>query len=433
MYQFVINKKTGKLRIGPVIIFALMILFIFTTVVGLNRKNTEELTEITRASMEAQLIAVAQSASKLIDLEAYMHYTSPEAVQADKDTHAQVLGALRSLGINVGAKYIYVLREIDGAYYFVFDTDTEVDTTFMSYQLSEVHERAFTGAWSAGIMNVQDEYGSFNTGAVPIYYAREIVGIVCVDYEDRFFSESMRTAEHNQIILVVTLLAVLTTLTVFLLLLLHRLSAAQQDMRRLAQNDALTGLPNRVYLFEYLEELNHQRPQEPFALLFIDLDNFKMVNDSAGHDAGDELLRKIAGFLEEKSRSFMKDVEEDAITFRPTAGLLNVSARVGGDEFIQVFPGATTEEDGRRIAEFLLKRFKTEVVSRYVDLYQVSLSIGVAMYPYHSDNHHVLIKYADTAMYHAKKSGKNQYRVYEDGLLGKDEEEVAEIRVQAEG
>ena len=430
MYQFIMDTKTGKIRIGPILILATIILFIFVSVVGLNRKNTEELTEITKNSMEAQLIAVAQSASKLIDLEAYMHYTSEEAMIADKDTFNQVLGALSSLGKNVGAQYICVLREIDGEYYFIFDTDSEVDTTFEAYELSDVHRQAFGGTWSAGIMNVQDEYGSFNTGAVPIYYAREIVGIVCVDYEDRYLSESMRTAAQNQIILVVTLLAVLAVLAVFLILLLRRLSAAQQDMRRLAEKDALTGLPNRVYLFGYLDELNLKRPNEPFAMIFIDLDNFKQVNDSAGHDAGDELLRKVADFLQEQS-AFMKN-EEDPITFRPSAGLLNVSARVGGDEFIQVFPGAATEEDGRRIAEFLLRKFKTGVVSRYVDLYQVSLSIGVAFYPYHADNHHVLIKYADTAMYHAKKAGKNQFRVYTDGLLGKDDEIVAEIRAQTE-
>ena len=422
MYQFVVNKKTGRLRMGPIIILAVMILSIFISVVSLNHKNTAELTEITRSSMEAQLIAVAHSASKLIDVEAYMSYTSLEVMQADRNAYNRVYSGLNSLGINVGAKYIYVLREIDGVYYFIFDTDTEHDTIFLPYALSDVHRQAFEGEWAAGIMNVQDEYGSFNTGAVPIYYAREIVGIVCVDYEDRFFSESMQTAQHNQIILVATLLAVLTTLSIFLIHLLRRLAAAQQDMRRLAQNDVLTGLPNRVYLFEYLGELNQRGPQEPFAMLFIDLDNFKQVNDSAGHDAGDELLRKIAGFLQEQSSSFMKNAEERAVTFRPAAGVLNVSARVGGDEFIQVFPGAATVEDGCRIAEHLLKNFQAGVVSRYVDLYQVTLSIGVALYPRHTDSHHVLIKYADTAMYHAKKAGKNRYCIYTDGLLGKDDE-----------
>ena len=98
MYQFVMDTKTGKIRIGPILILATIILFIFVSVVGLNRKNTEELTEITKNSMEAQLIAVAQSASKLFDLEAYMHYTSEEAMIADKDTFNQVLGALSSLG-----------------------------------------------------------------------------------------------------------------------------------------------------------------------------------------------------------------------------------------------------------------------------------------------------------------------------------------------
>ena len=421
MYQFVIDKKSGQLRKGPLLVFATMILLIFITVLALDRKNTAELTKITQSSIKAQLIAVAQSASTLIDMDAYMEYTSLEAVQADRAAYQQMRRALSALGSSVGAKYIYVLREIDGVYYFIFDTDTEVDTTLLPYEISAVHEQAFAGAWTAGIMNVKDEYGSFNTGAVPIYYAGEIAGIVCVDYEDRFFSESIQTAKQNQIVLVTTLLLVLATLTLFLLQVLHRL----------AQSDALMGLPNRVYLFEYLEELSQKGPQEPFALLFTDLDNFKQVNDSAGHDAGDELLRKIAEFLQQQSSTFMENMKGKAVTFRPTAGLLNVSARVGGDEFIQVFPGAATAEDAARIAEYLLENFKTSEISGYVAHYQVTLSIGIALFPRHAEGHHVLIKYADTAMYHAKKTGKSQYCIYADGLLGKDEEMMLGLSEEA--
>ena len=167
------------------------------------------------------------------------------------------------------------------------------------------------------------------------------------------------------------------------------------------------------------------------ASTLIDLGNFKQVNDSAGHDAGDELLRKNAEFLQQQSSTFMENMKGKAVTFRPTAGLLNVSARVGGDEFIQVFPGAATAEDAARIAEYLLENFKTNEISGYVAHYQVTLSIGIALFPRHAEGHHVLIKYADTAMYHAKKTGKSQYCIYADGLLGKDEEMMLRLSEEA--
>jgi Signal transduction histidine kinase regulating citrate/malate metabolism len=247
MYQFVIDKKSGQLRKGPLLVFATMILLIFITVLTLDRKNTAELTKITQSSIEVQLIAVAQSASTLIDMDAYMEYTSLEAVQADRAAYQQMRRALSALGSSVGAKYIYVLREIDGVYYFIFDTDTEVDTTLLPYEISAVHEQAFAGAWAAGIMNVKDEYGSFNTGAVPIYYAGEIAGIVCVDYEDRFFSESIQTAKQNKIVLVTTLLLVLATLTLFLLQVLRRLAGcaaehAPSGAKRCAHGAAQSGV-----------------------------------------------------------------------------------------------------------------------------------------------------------------------------------------------
>lgn len=138
------------------------------------------------------------------------------------------------------------------------------------------------------------------------------------------------------------------------------------------------------------------------------MDNFKLVNDNAGHDAGDELLRHIAQYLDSTA--------ENAKSFRPSAGQLNIAARVGGDEFIQVVNGVDTAEKAAEVAKHLLENFQSEQIDRYIEKYKVGMSIGVALYPYHSANYHVLIKYADVAMYHAKHGGKNQYRIYTEEM-----------------
>lgn len=182
----------------------------------------------------------------------------------------------------------------------------------------------------------------------------------------------------------------------------------QTKLKRQALYDNVTNLPNRQYLMDYLARLTSGPEKTPFAILFIDLDNFKLVNDNAGHDAGDELLRHIAQYLDSSA--------ENVKSFRPSAGQLNIAARVGGDEFIQVVNGVDNEEKAAEVARHLLDNFKSEHVDRYIDKYNVGMSIGVALYPFHSDNYHVLIKYADVAMYHAKHGGKNQYTIYTDEM-----------------
>ena len=166
--------------------------------------------------------------------------------------------------------------------------------------------------------------------------------------------------------------------------LLRRIGEMQVKLRRQALYDNITGLPNRQYLMDHLAKLTTGPEKVPFALLFVDLDNFKTVNDSAGHDAGDDLLRHIAGYL--------STALDHSIAFRPSAGQLNIAARVGGDEFIQVVEGVDSREKAAQVAGQLLEGFKTANLSRYVEKYNVGLSIGVGLDPEDSENYHVLIK-----------------------------------------
>ena len=111
---------------------------------------------------------------------------------------------------------------------------------------------------------------------------------------------------------------------------------------------------------------------------------------------------------------------ENATAFRPSAGQLNIAARVGGDEFIQVVHGAGDADKAGELARHLLDNFNQANLGRYIEKYKIGLIIGIALYPYHSDNYHVLIKYADVAMYNAKHNGKNQHCIYDDEITKGD-------------
>ncbi|MDR1397884.1 MAG: GGDEF domain-containing protein [Desulfarculales bacterium] len=413
------GKKTriegkGKLGQKPVIIVCAFFLAALLIAVLMSFKNTADLRAILENSVKSQLIAVSLAARGIIDVDKFSSYNRKEDIKADQEAYNHTLKTLRRLRQESGAQYIYALKRIDGKYYFIFDTDTEDETIFIEYELSPVHGQAFLGRDAAGIMNVEDQWGSYNTGAVPIWKDNTVIGIVCTDIQDRFMKENARAALTNFIVLIAAM-----ALTVFLMFfvmrrLMLKLEEARAKLYHLAHYDMVTGIPNRQYLIDYLSGLTapgHQ-PPAPFAVLFIDLDNFKAVNDNAGHDTGDELLRYVAACL--------SNMYGNSKAFRPTAGILNISARVGGDEFLQVVPGVSTEEEAAAAARKVLDDFRSShTFDRFIEKYNVGLSIGVSIFPYHSANYNVLIKYADIAMYQAKQSGKNSYRVYKDGMREK--------------
>uniref|UniRef100_UPI0035ADA16D CHASE domain-containing protein n=1 Tax=Hylemonella sp. TaxID=2066020 RepID=UPI0035ADA16D len=174
----------------------------------------------------------------------------------------------------------------------------------------------------------------------------------------------------------------------------------QEEMfRHGAQHDALTGLPNRVLLADRLERalLTARRGNHSLAVLYLDLDGFKEVNDARGHEAGDVVLRTVARRIQACVRS------SDTV------------ARLGGDEFVVLLP----DMNDRRHAQVMADKIIAEV-NRPVKLgnnlsVQLTASIGIAFYPDHGSNAQTLMAHADDAMYAAKKSGKNAARIYDAG------------------
>ncbi|QOP41141.1 putative bifunctional diguanylate cyclase/phosphodiesterase [Sulfurimonas marina] len=173
---------------------------------------------------------------------------------------------------------------------------------------------------------------------------------------------------------------------------------SEEQIHFLANFDPLTGLPNRVQMedrFNYIISIS-RRNEHPFALMFLDLDHFKDINDSLGHKVGDELLINLS----QRLKSILR--EEDTIS------------RLGGDEFVLVLPD-TDAHAATVIAQKLLESIHQTIVLSEYEL-SVTFSIGIALYPSDGNSLEVLLKNADAAMYRAKIEGRNSYRFFTEEM-----------------
>lgn len=173
---------------------------------------------------------------------------------------------------------------------------------------------------------------------------------------------------------------------------------AEEKLLQLAHYDLLTGLPNRNLLSDRLRQAiaAAKRDKAHLAVMFLDLDSFKPINDTFGHDVGDLLLKEVAKRLSDCVR------ESDTVS------------RVGGDEFVLLLP-TVVEHDARQVAEKMLHAV-TQPFDLRGNTLHVSSSIGIAMYPNHGSEEKLLIKNADTAMYRAKQSGRNNFQFFTDEM-----------------
>jgi diguanylate cyclase (GGDEF)-like protein/PAS domain S-box-containing protein len=170
---------------------------------------------------------------------------------------------------------------------------------------------------------------------------------------------------------------------------------AEETIRHLAYHDVLTGLPNRVLFEERLriELAQARRSRQKVAVMCLDLDRFKIVNDTVGHSGGDQLLQEVASEFAETIR------EGDAV------------ARVGGDEFSFLLPGVERAEDAAVVAERVLNIIRHPRVIAG-QRFRVTTSIGITIFPRDGENVESLIRNADTAMYRAKERGRDNFQVF---------------------
>lgn len=173
------------------------------------------------------------------------------------------------------------------------------------------------------------------------------------------------------------------------------IKTSEEELQHLAHHDPLTGLPNRLLLNEYLNQSikRAKRHQHMVAVLFFDLDNFKIINDSFGHDVGDLLLKETAERLVKSVRS------EDSVS------------RISGDEFIILMEGLSNPDDLISSTNKLLHQFQKEFLLENHTV-SVTASIGISLYPQDAQSSAKLLRNADAAMYRAKNDGRNNYQFY---------------------
>jgi diguanylate cyclase (GGDEF)-like protein/PAS domain S-box-containing protein len=183
---------------------------------------------------------------------------------------------------------------------------------------------------------------------------------------------------------------------------------AEERVRYLASYDDMTGLPNRATFGEMLHHTieSARRHSRLCAVLFIDLDRFKVINDSLGHDAGDALLKEISSRLVRRVRTS------------------DVVARLGGDEFVVLLEELARPEDAAEVARKILSAV-LEPIEIDGQECRVTASIGIATYPADAGDAATLMRHADVAMYHAKEEGKNNYQYYTKEISPMSVEELA--------
>lgn len=181
-------------------------------------------------------------------------------------------------------------------------------------------------------------------------------------------------------------------------------------LEHLAHHDLLTGLPNRRLLTDRLQQAKRQsrRNQETLAICYIDLDNFKPINDRFGHAAGDQVLIEVTARL----RGMLRDTD--------------TVSRIGGDEFVLLLPGVKTAELSELLERLMCK--VREIIVIADKPVEVSVSMGVVLFPDDDVNPDTLLRHADQAMYIAKESGRNRYHIYDPKLARKAEERILRLK-----
>lgn len=255
---------------------------------------------------------------------------------------------------------------------------------------------------------VTDHWGTWVSARVPVkitlegkYFAMLNIDVAATGWYSRIYKKAL-------VPIVFTLI-----FSGILLWLVHKNREREQqyaalfnttsELTHIANNDELTGLPNRRLLEDRMAQAikTASRTRQIAAVLFLDLDFFKIVNDTYGHPVGDQLLKLVATRLKGLLRA------EDTV------------ARIGGDEFVILLSNLTSDLQAITMAEKVVKVL-TEPFQLSGKSLNIGVSVGVALYPEHDTNEKNLIRHADNAMYAAKRQGRSCYALYRDNLLETD-------------
>ncbi|MBC7697120.1 MAG: GGDEF domain-containing protein [Bacteroidia bacterium] len=384
--------------------FWYFILFFLTLVIGVmfsiyvSHAQDEE--------MRDNLITYTNTIEQSIDWKPFAATLNVNPNQIKASDLAQLeLQLKNACKVNSECHFIYLLYQDNNQVKFLLDASPQPPSEIS--QLGEVFVEA--SAELKHVMNtrkpyvegpVTDHWGTWVSTRVPVTSTIHTPNFVMLSID-------VAATDWNRRVLKKTIVPVVTTL-IFLGILIgffyqnkvrDKLFSEQlhstSQLNELANNDALTGLPNRRLLEDRMTQAlkSAKRTQRIVAVFFIDLDNFKIINDTYGHAVGDELLKSVTARLIRLLR------EEDTV------------ARIGGDEFIVLLPKLRVEQEAITTAEKVVAELAMPfTIAEH--LLQIGASVGIVLYPRHDNDPYNLIKYADSAMYVAKRQGRNCYSVY---------------------
>jgi diguanylate cyclase (GGDEF)-like protein len=266
---------------------------------------------------------------------------------------------------------------------------------WMAFTLRSDPQRVFQGKFGSAALMGGAISGMHHTGMAAANFAPDTIGLP---------GALANNTGMAGVLAVITLLILCGTLALSVLdarmesrtaQMASSLRAANAELQHLVLHDTLTTLPNRLLLEDRVEQVlvECRRNAGQCAVLFVDLDRFKMLNDSLGHYAGDTVLRAVA----ERLRASVRP--EDTVS------------RLGGDEFVILLRNITQLEDAARVARKIMEALAPTVRIGPQQL-RISASIGIAVYPAHGDNSTRLIANADAAMYYIKKSGRSSFAFF---------------------
>ncbi len=189
---------------------------------------------------------------------------------------------------------------------------------------------------------------------------------------------------------------------------------AEEQIHNLAYYDLVTGLPNRAHLYDMiaLAQSRCEKQSSKFALLFLDLDHFKQVNDTLGHNAGDLLLRQVSSRL---AQAIRQRPSHSASSNPTSCNSTEAIARLGGDEFVVLVDYVDRVEDAAYVARRICKTLSESFNLDGNDV-RITTTIGISLFPDDGTTADKLLKHADVAMYHAKEQGRNGYQFYSESI-----------------
>jgi diguanylate cyclase (GGDEF)-like protein len=350
-----------------------------------------------------QLVSIASTAALQVDSAKHAKLKT----RADEVTpeYRELKEALHRIQVaNPDIRFIYTMTSTDRPNIWQFIVDAEEDPAEVShigdeYDVSKYPQmkKAFSGAL-ADIELSKDKWGVFLSGYSPIYNTdSQPIGILGVDMtQDNVYQRLLVLQRYS-----IGIWLIFFILVIFSTILYNqrtRLLTVQRDIAyQLSLTDQLTQLANRRR-FDLMLEFEYQvaaRYQRPLALIMGDIDNFKKYNDTYGHLAGDELLRKLSHLMQASVRK------------------VDLVVRFGGEEFVIVMPN-TDIAGAEIVAEKMRKVIETEefypISEKQVT--PVTMSFGIAAFPTHADSKEELLSHADDALYAAKKAGRNRTKTY---------------------